>query len=47
MDVLGIKNNLIYVSIIVDNDLKVEFLKSQCVVKDIRDHYKILLQVPE
>jgi len=42
MYVPGIKNNLLYVSIIVDNDLKVEFLKSQCVVKYIQDHYRIV-----
>jgi len=31
----GIKKNLIYVATIVDNDFKVEFLKSQCLVWDI------------
>ena len=42
MYVPGIKKNLIYVSTIADEDLKVEFVKSQCVVKDIHDHYKII-----
>ena len=35
MYVPGIKKNLISVSTISDQDLKVEFVKSQCVVKDI------------
>ena len=35
MYVLGIKKNLISVSTIIDQDLKVEFLKSHCVVKDM------------
>jgi hypothetical protein len=35
MYVPSIKKNLIYVSTIVDQDVKVEFVKSQCVVKDI------------
>jgi len=38
----SIKKNLIYVSTIDDNDLKVEFLKSQCVIKDVQDHYRII-----
>jgi hypothetical protein len=42
MYVPGIKKNLIYVSTITDNDLKVEFGKSRCVVKDIQDHYKVV-----
>lgn len=42
MYVLGIKRNLIYVSTIVDQDLKVEFIKSQCVLKDIQDRYKVI-----
>jgi hypothetical protein len=42
MYVTGIKNNLIFVSTIADRDLKVEFVNSQCVVKDIQDHYKII-----
>lgn len=42
MYVPSIKKNLIYVSTIVDQDLKVEFLKSQCVVKDIQDRYKVI-----
>jgi hypothetical protein len=35
MYVSGIKKNLILVSTITDRDLKVEFLKSHCVVKDM------------
>jgi hypothetical protein len=42
MYVPGIKKNLISVSTIANQDLKVEFVKSQCVVKDIQDHYKII-----
>jgi hypothetical protein len=42
MYVPGIKKNLISVSTITDQDLKVEFLKSHCVVKDMQDHYKIV-----
>ena len=42
MYVLGIKKNLIFVSTIADNDLKVEFMQSRCVVKDIQDHYKVI-----
>jgi len=42
MYVPSIKTNLIFVSTIVDNDLKVEFLKSQCVVKYIQYHYRII-----
>ena len=41
MYVPGIKNHLIYVSTIVDIDLKVEFVKSRCVVKDIQDRYRV------
>ena len=47
MYVPSIKKNLIYVSTIIDQDLKVEFVKSQCVVKDIQDHYKVITTVPE
>jgi hypothetical protein len=42
MYVIGIKNNLISVSTIADQDLKVEFSKSQCFVKDIHVHYKVV-----
>lgn len=35
--VLRIKKNLIFVSNIVDQYITVEFVKSQCVVKDIKD----------
>jgi hypothetical protein len=42
MYVSGIKKNLIFVSTITDQDLKVESVKSRCVVKDIQDHYKII-----
>lgn len=42
MYVLGIKKNLISVSTIANQDLKVEFVKSQCVVKDIQDQYKVI-----
>ena len=42
MYVPDIKKNLIYVSTITDQDLKVEFVKSQCVVKDIQDKYKVI-----
>ena len=41
MYVHGIKKNLIYVSTITENDLKVEFGKYKCHIKDIRNHYKI------
>lgn len=39
------KRNLIYVSTITNQDLKVEFVKSQCVVKDIQDKYKVIATV--
>ena len=42
MYVPRIKKNLIYVSAITENDLKVEFGKHQCHIKDIRDHYRIV-----
>jgi hypothetical protein len=42
MYVLGIKKNLIYVSTITDNNLKVEFGKLRCVVKYVEDHYRIV-----
>jgi hypothetical protein len=42
MYVLGIKKNLIYVSTITDNNLKVKFGKLRCVVNDVQDHYKII-----
>jgi hypothetical protein len=40
MYVHSIKKKLISVSTITNQDLKVEFLKSHCVVKDMQDHYK-------
>ena len=42
MYVPSIKKNLIYISTLTDNNLKVEFGKLRCVVKDIQDHYKIV-----
>lgn len=42
MYVHGIKKNLISVSTITDQDLKMEFVKSQCVVEDIQDKYKVI-----
>ena len=42
MDVPGVKNNLIYVSTITDQNLKVEFMQSQCFVKDIQNHYEVI-----
>jgi len=38
--VLGIKKNPISVSMIIDQNLKVEFLKSYCIIKDLLDHLK-------
>ena len=40
--VLGIKKNLISVSTITDQNLKVEFFKNYCIVKDLMDQYKTL-----
>lgn len=42
MHVPSINNNLIYVSTITDQDMKVEFVKSGCFVKDKHDHYKVI-----
>ena len=42
MYVLGIKKNLIFVSTITENDLKVEFGKYQLHIKDIQNHFKIV-----
>ena len=42
MYVPGIKNNLIYVSTITDNNLKVEFGKFGCIVKDVQDRYRVV-----
>ena len=42
MYVPGIKNNFIYVSTITDNNLKVEFGKLGCIVKDIQDRYRVV-----
>jgi hypothetical protein len=36
----GIKKNLIFVSTITDQNLKVEFFKNYCIVKDLFDQYK-------
>jgi hypothetical protein len=38
----GIKKNLIYVSTITHQDLKVELFKTHCIVKDLQDHYRIV-----
>ena len=38
--VVGLKKNLIFVSTITDQDLKVEFFKNHCIVKDLLDHFK-------
>jgi len=40
--VLGIKKNLISVSTITDQYLKVELFKTHCIVKDLQNHYKIV-----
>jgi hypothetical protein len=37
-----IKKNLIYVSTITDQNLKVELLKTHYIVKDLQDHYKTI-----
>ena len=42
MYVPSIEKNLIYVSTIIDNDMKVEFDKYKCHVKDVQDHYKVI-----
>jgi hypothetical protein len=42
MYVPGIKKNLISVSNIIDNNLKVEFGKLRCVVKDVQNHYMVV-----
>jgi hypothetical protein len=36
----GIKKNLISVSTITDQNLKVEFFKNYCIVKDLLDHFR-------
>lgn len=41
MYVPTIKNNLIFVSTITDNNLKVEFGKLGCIVKDVQDLYRV------
>jgi hypothetical protein len=38
--VLGIKKRLISVSTITDQNLKVEFFKNYCIVKDLLDHFQ-------
>jgi len=42
MYVPGIKKNLIYISTITNQEIKVEFVKWVCVVKDIQYHYMIV-----
>ena len=42
MYVPRIKKNLIFVSAIIDNDMKVEFGKFKCHVKDVQDHYRVI-----
>ena len=42
MYVPGIKKKLIYILTITENDMKVEFGKYQCHIKDIRNHFKIV-----
>lgn len=42
MYVPGLKKNLLSVSTITDNHLKVEFGKLGCIVKDVQDHYKVV-----
>ena len=42
MYVPRIKKNIIYVSAITDNDMKVEFDKYKCHVKDVQDHYRVI-----
>jgi len=44
MYVAWIKKNLISVSTIKDQGLKVEYVKSSCHVKDIQDHYKVIIE---
>ena len=38
----GINKNLIFVSTITNQNLKVEFFKTHCIVKDLQNHYKIV-----
>ena len=42
MYVPALKKNLISVSTITDNHLKVEFGKLGCIVKDVQDHYRVV-----
>ena len=42
MYVHGIKKNMISISTITDNNLKVEFGKYKCLVKNIQDHYRVV-----
>ena len=42
MYVPSIKRNLISVSTITNNNLKVEFGKLRCVVKDVQNHYRVV-----
>ena len=43
MYVQGIKKNIIYVYAITNNDMKVEFDKYKCHVKDVQDHYMVIM----
>jgi hypothetical protein len=43
----GIKKNLISVSTITDQNLKVEFFKNYCIVKDLLDHFQLLQRESE
>ena len=45
MYILGIKNNLIYVYVITDNDMKVEFGKYKCHVKYVQYHYMVIATI--
>ena len=42
MYVPGIKKNLIHLSSITDNDMKVEFDKYKCHFKDVQYHYRVI-----
>jgi hypothetical protein len=44
MYVPSIRKKLISVSTITYHNLKVEFLKSHCVLKDLQDHYKTIVR---
>jgi hypothetical protein len=40
----GLKKNVISISTITNQDLKVKFLKSSCLVNDKQDHYKVIVE---